>query len=183
MAHATASRRWYRSPGSTTEASVRDRALPGDAARRFAHQIREKRQPLELRACHDVLCIQSLGHDIPRMPPSPPPSTLSAGALPGARHLAAYNHPLPNKHGMTVIVCMCALHRPHWHIQERRRWGGRGGGENPARPFPRRRRTVAASFVARPIRVQPATAYLRIHTAHVGTTSELLRDRVIVSHP
>ena len=34
-------------------------------------------------------------HDIPRMPPSPSPSTLSAGALPGARHLAAYNHPSP----------------------------------------------------------------------------------------
>ena len=27
--------------------------------------------------------------------PMPPPSTLSAGALPGARHLAAYNHPSP----------------------------------------------------------------------------------------
>jgi hypothetical protein len=48
-------------------------------------------------------------------------------------------------------------------------WGG--GAENPARPFPRRRRTVASSVAARPIRVQPATAHLRVHTR---TTSDAL---------
>ena len=37
------------------------------------------------------------------------------------------------------------------HMQERGAggaggWGGGGGSENPARPFPPRRRTVAASF-------------------------------------
>jgi len=44
---------------------------------------------------HSYAFIRIHTHDIPRMPPSPPPTTLSAGALPGARHLAAYNHPSP----------------------------------------------------------------------------------------
>ena len=59
IAPSNISRRHYRSPRSAKKAGVRDRALPGDAARRFAHHIREKREPLELRACHDVMCIVS----------------------------------------------------------------------------------------------------------------------------
>ena len=50
--------------------------------------------------------------------------------------------------------------------------GGWGGGPK-TQPvlFHRRRRTVASSVAARPIRVQPTTAHLRVHTR---TTSDAL---------
>ena len=64
---------------------------------------------------------------------------------------------------MTVTVCMCALHAASSlaHMQERFRsgaLGGDGGGAKtqvPARPFPLRRRTVAASVAAWPIEFNP----------------------------
>ena len=53
---------------------------------------------------------------------------------------------------MTVTVCMCALHAAsslaHIAYRSGALGGMGGGGENPARPFPPRRRTVAASVAA-----------------------------------
>ena len=104
-------------------------------------------------AClHAHACIQS--HTVACLPRHHLQS-LSAGALPGARHLAAYNHPSPaSMASRSLCVCAHCTRPHHWHTCRSGALGGLGGGgvgggsENPARPFPPRRRTVAASVAA-----------------------------------